>query len=186
MGRYVGHSLTLQCKNLEEMRQFLRTCRWVSDDDLFGKDEYWQPPDEFEKRKAGDCEDFALWTWRQLLGMGLDARVVFGTHGRYGIGHAWVEYFQDGKCFLLEPQCRNLGMAMPRLSTLNFEPKLSVSWDGKTIRYFSHKDKTYSPDWALVIKLIPQWIAIWGLRWLRILIRLPYLLVKRMMRSIKT
>ena len=95
MGRYVSQPLTVQCKTLDQVRQFLRTCRAVSDKELFGKDEYWQPPEEFEQRKAGDCEDFSLWTWRELLAMGLDARVVFGKHGRYGIGHAWVMFFQD-------------------------------------------------------------------------------------------
>lgn len=88
MGRYFSRPLTVRCKSLEEMRTFLCGCRGVSDEKLFGKSDYWQPPDEFEKRKAGDCEDFSLGTWRQLLDMGYDARIVFGS-GRYGIGHAW-------------------------------------------------------------------------------------------------
>lgn len=103
MGRYVSQPLSVQCSTLEDVRRFLCGCRAVSDEELFGKRDYWQPPDEFEKRKAGDCEDFSLWTWRQLSAMGFDTRVVFGKHGRYGIGHAWVEFFEDGKCFLVEP-----------------------------------------------------------------------------------
>lgn len=95
IGRYVSQSLTVHCKSLEEMRQFLCRCRAVSDEKLFGKRDYWQPPEEFEKRKAGDCEDFSFWTWRQLLVMGYDARIVFGRSGRYGIGHAWVTFFKE-------------------------------------------------------------------------------------------
>jgi predicted transglutaminase-like cysteine proteinase len=77
------------------VRSFLASCQYISDREQFGKDDYWQPPDEFEKRKKGDCEDFALWTWRQLLNLGYDARFVVGSSGRYGDGHAWVEYFED-------------------------------------------------------------------------------------------
>jgi predicted transglutaminase-like cysteine proteinase len=60
MGRYVSQPLTVQCRNLEDVRQFLCSCRYVPDRELFGRQDYWQPPEEFEKRKAGDCEDFSL------------------------------------------------------------------------------------------------------------------------------
>src|SRR5215471_3251460 len=83
--------------------------------------------------------DISLWTWRQLLNMGYDARFIGGRAGRYGDGHAWVEYFQDGKCFLLDPPGWRVGCAMPGLSSLTYEPLISVSWDGKALRYFSHR-----------------------------------------------
>ena len=52
-GRYVSQPLSVHCKNLEELRRFLAKCRQVSDQEQFGKRDYWQPPDEFEKtRKA--------------------------------------------------------------------------------------------------------------------------------------
>jgi len=174
MGRYVSQPLTVQCASLEDVRQFLRGCRGVSDEELFGKKDYWQPPEEFEKRKAGDCEDFSLWTWRQLLAMGLDARVVFGRHGRCGIGHAWVMFFQDGKCFLVEPQARALGLRLPRLSTLHYEPKFSVAWNGEALRYYAHKDRSGQHlPWKLLISLVPEWTSIWGPFWLRVAARLP-------------
>ncbi len=139
MGRYISQPLSIQCSTMEDVRNFLTRCKYVSDKELFGKRDYWQPPDEFEKRKAGDCEDFALWTWRQLLNMGYDARFIGGSAGRYGDGHAWVEYFHDGKCFLLGPLCCRVGYTIPRLLTLQYKPRFSVSWDGKTLRYFAHK-----------------------------------------------
>src|SRR6266496_2216488 len=76
MGRYVSQPLTVECKTIEDVRQYLRGCEYVSDKVQFEKDEYWQPPEEFEQRKKGDCDDFALWTWRQLLEMGYDARFI--------------------------------------------------------------------------------------------------------------
>ena len=180
MGRYVSQPLAVQCKTIEDVRRFLRGCRGVSDEELFGKRDYWQPPEEFEKRKAGDCEDFSLWTWRQLLTMGFDARVVFGRHGRYGIGHAWVMFLQDGKCFLVEPQARALGLQLPRLSTLQYEPKFSVAWNGDTLKYFAHKnDLEHHLRWKLLVQLIPEWTKIWGWFWLRVAVRYPYAVVRR-------
>jgi hypothetical protein len=104
----------------------------------FDRQDYWQPPEDFERTKKGDCDCFALWTWRRLMEMGYDARVVFGKCGRYGVGHAWVEYFADGQCFLVEPQANRVGEALPRLSTLSYQPKLSVAWDGKKLCYYQH------------------------------------------------
>jgi len=183
MGRYVSQPLTVHCNTLEDIRQFLRGCRAVSDKKLFGKEGYWQPPEEFEKRKAGDCEDFALWTWRQLLAMGLDARVVFGKHGRYGIGHAWVMFFQDGKCYLLEPQARPLGLRLPGLSTLAYEPKISVGWNGSALKYYGHRqDPEFHSTWRLVVPLIPEWASIWGWFWLKVLARFPYVMVRKLQR----
>jgi len=63
MGRYVSQPLTIKCGTIAGVREFLIGCKYVSDKELFGKDDYRQPPEEFEKRKQGDCEDFALWTW---------------------------------------------------------------------------------------------------------------------------
>jgi len=101
MGRYVSQPLSVKCASLEDMRKFLCTCSGVSDEEQFGKRDYWQPPENFEQTRKGDCDDFALWTWRQLLDLGYEARFVCGAHGRYGTGHAWVEFMKDGKRFLI-------------------------------------------------------------------------------------
>lgn len=135
MGRYVSQPLSVKCESIGDVRSFLVTCRGVSDMEQFGKEDYWQPPEHFEQVKKGDCEDFALWTWRQLLALGYDARVVFGRQGRYGTGHAWVTFAKDGKYFLVEPQYCRLGDTFPRLSTLQYHPKLSVEWDGSKISF---------------------------------------------------
>ena len=184
MGRYVSQPVAVHCKNIEDIRQFLRACRAVSDKELFGKEDYWQPPEEFEKRKAGDCEDFSLWTWRQLPALELDARIVFGKHGRYGIGHAWVMFFQHGKCLLVEPQARYLGPRLPRLSTLRYEPKFSVAWNGETLKYYAHKRiPELHPRWSLLMSLVPEWISIWGWFWLRVGVRLPSAMLRRLWRT---
>lgn len=173
MGRYVSQPLTVKCQTIREVRQFLAGCRYVSDKKLFDREEYWQPPDEFEQRKKGDCEDFAFWTWRQLMDMGYDVRLVFGRHGRYGTGHAWVEYFNDGKCFLVEPLLRRVGDKFPRLSTLRYTPRFSTSWDGKTLRYFAHKERPRGLAWRPLIPLAWEYLRFWSWLSLRISWRLP-------------
>ena len=173
MGRYISQPLSVQCKTIGDLRSFLAECRYVSDKELFGRRDYWQPPEDFEKRKKGDCEDFALWTWRQLFNMGYDARFIGGSAGRYGDGHAWVEYFQDGKWFLLEPLFCRFGYTMPRLSTLRYEPRISVSWDGKTLRYFSHKKPATRVGWPILALLIPEYLVFWTCFWVLNVFRLP-------------
>ncbi len=173
MGRYVSQPLTIQCRTIADVRNFLLGCKYVSDEELFGKRDYWQPPDEFEKSRKGDCEDFALWTWRQLLSMGYEARFVGGSAGRYGAGHAWVEYFEDGKCFLLEPLLCRIGFTLPRLTTLRYEPRYSVACNGRTLRYFAHKKSDSSVRWIKLAPLALEYLVFWAWVWVAVLLRLP-------------
>lgn len=173
MGRYISQPLTIQCYSIADVRRFLVGCKYVSDEELFGKKDYWQPPEDFEKNKKGDCEDFALWTWRQLLSMGYDARFIGGSAGRYGTGHAWVEFAKDGKWYVFEPLFCQVGETMPRLSTFRYEPKLSVSWDGEKLRYFAHKKPKAEIGWSLLAPLVWEYLLFWGEFWSRNLWRLP-------------
>ena len=173
-GRYTSQPLTVKCESMADVRRFLAGCRSVSAQELFGKKYHWQPPEEFETLRKGACVEFSLWTWRQLLSMGYDARFVGGSHGRYGEGHAWVEYFQGDKCYLVEPQWRMAAAKLPRLSTLRYSPKMSVSWDGKNLKYFTHKRREFFPPWRSVVPLASEWFLFWSWLWIRVIVRLPY------------
>ena len=62
---------------------FLRTAfTFRRDTDLFGKMDYWQSPEEFARRKAGDCEDYALFAKALLNRNGIEAYVL----SLFGIG----------------------------------------------------------------------------------------------------
>jgi hypothetical protein len=159
MGRYVLKPLNIVCSSLEEMRLFLKGCTYVSDQEQFGRDDYWLPPDEFEQRRKGDCEDFALWTWRQLMHMGYSTRFVVGHAGAFSGGHAWVTMEKDGRGFLVEPlACR--AMTFPRLATLRYKPLVSVEWDGENLHYFTHEDRPYNPSLRQAVKL-PALVVEW-------------------------
>ena len=176
MGRYVSQPVAVVCKNLREIRDFLMTCRYVSDKELFGKEDYWQPPEDFERLRKGDCDDFALWTWRQLMELVYDARIVFGRHGRYGIGHAWVSFGQDGKHFLVEPLYRRVGNTFPRLTTLRYQPRISATWDGSKISFFSHEDRKFIPTMGKLLPLLTEWFFTWIPYWAYGIAMLPYAL----------
>ena len=161
MGAYVSQPIPTKCKNLTEIRRFLITCRYVSDPMQFGQRDYWMLPQEFEERKKGDCDDFALWTWRQLLSMGYDARFVVGHSGRYGNGHAWVTYTENGRTFLVESLAAWATPKLPRLSTVRYQPGISVAWDGKRILYFEHEKRAFDPSFREVITLLIEWLPWW-------------------------
>ena len=65
MGRYVSQPLSVRLESIDELRKFLLTCRYISDQEQFGKSEYWLPPEQFETSKRGDCEDFALYSQKE-------------------------------------------------------------------------------------------------------------------------
>jgi hypothetical protein len=140
------------------VRRFLASCTYESDQKQFGQRDYWQPPEQFEQTKKGDCEDFAVRSGRQLLRMNYSRRLVIGTAGRYGEGHAWVTFEKDGKTFLLEALRWPFGLAMPRLSTLRYHPKFSVGWNGKTISCYSHDDQRFSGSLQTVAPLVGEWV----------------------------
>lgn len=159
MGRHVTQPLTIRCKNLEDVRKFLNGCRYVSDQLQFGVRDFWMPPEEFEKKRMGDCDDFALWVWRQLIAMGKsDARFVIGLSGRYAGGHAWVTFWEGGRAYLIESMAHRYGKWLPRLDVARYIPGISVSWDGTRIAYFEHEARTFDPPFFKAIPLVFEWL----------------------------
>lgn len=162
MGRHITQPLSVQCKNIEDIHKFLRMCRYMSDQEQFGVEDYWMPPEEFEQKCQGDCDDFALWVWRQLMLIGKeDARFVVGRYGFYRAGHAWVTFREGQRCFLLDPVTRGYGIWLPRLRTLWYTPEISVSWDGKGLKYFEHEGRKYNPPFYKIIPLVAEWLMFW-------------------------
>jgi hypothetical protein len=97
--------------SLDDIVAWLSTCEYVSDIELFHEPDVWQLPGAFETRRRGDCEDFALWAWRKLAEVGIDAefyvgRVICDDHPEIDRQHAWVVYRVNGTDFLFEPAAR--------------------------------------------------------------------------------
>jgi hypothetical protein len=173
-GRYVSQPLTTVCDSLEQLRTFLLNCKAMSDEEAFGHKEYWLPPDKFEIEKKGDCDDFALWTWRQLLAMGYRARFVAGRYGRFGEGHAWVTFEEEGQHFIADPRFRFWKRPLPRLQVLWFHPIYSAEWTEEKIIFYSHKEEK---KWKLPLKrlcsLSLEWFWFWAYTWIKVLFLSP-------------
>jgi hypothetical protein len=161
MGRHLTQPLSVVCRDLTEVRQFLRGCRYISDLKQFGRRDYWMPPEEFERRRQGDCDDFALWTWRQLIQLGYQARFVCGYAGRYRAGHAWVTIERDDRTFIVESLAAWAGSTFPRLSTVRYQPMVSVTWDGRTLRYFEHRPEMRAVSFIEAVPYIKEWLWYW-------------------------
>ena len=185
MGRYVSHALGVKCSNVREIRLFLQDCKYVSDKEQFHREDYWMPPEEFEKAKKGDCDDFALWTWRQFLSMGYKARYVVRRAGRYGDGHAWITFEKDGKHFIAEPLSSFVGEKLPRLSFARYVPSGSVEWDGKHLKYFTHEKPRAELQSKRILALLAEWIWFWAYFWGRVVVLLcaaPYFLTRKLIK----
>jgi hypothetical protein len=97
--------------SIDEIVAWLQTCEYAADIERFREHDHWQHPGTFEQTKQGDCEDFALWTWRKLAEVGIDAEFYVGRficEDRPEIArqHAWVVYQVEGTAFLFEPAAR--------------------------------------------------------------------------------
>jgi hypothetical protein len=105
---YFEGESSVRVQSIDEIAAWLLQCEYVSDPDLFDKRDFWQHPSVFEQLRRGDCEDFALWAWRKLAEIGMDAefyvgRVIGCAEPDRDRQHAWVVYRAESTEFLFEP-----------------------------------------------------------------------------------
>jgi hypothetical protein len=98
---YFDGATSVRVRTLDEIVAWLDGCEYVSDTEQFQDLDVWQHPAMFEERRRGDCEDFALWAWRKLTELGIDAEFFVGRFRDRQ--HAWVVYRLDGAEYLFEP-----------------------------------------------------------------------------------
>lgn len=124
--------------SLDEILDWLLGCRYESDERLFHEADFWQHPTTFERLRAGDCEDFALWAWRKLIELGYDAELITGrcTPNPMESRHAWVVFRRDGQEYLLEAVGRERERMVRPLAEVRREyiPEFGV---GPTCRRFA-------------------------------------------------
>lgn len=83
-------------KTPKELSKFLKkNFKFVSDQKLFGVEDYWQTPEEFWKNKKGDCEDYALFTKAVLEKLGYEAYTISLYSGGYA--HTVTIYSDQGR-----------------------------------------------------------------------------------------
>lgn len=69
--------------------------RVESDQKNFGREEYWQSPQELLQNRRGDCEDFARFAYELLRAQGRKAWLI-SLYGRGGYGHTVCIFSEDG------------------------------------------------------------------------------------------
>ncbi|HEX4881914.1 MAG TPA: transglutaminase-like cysteine peptidase, partial [Porticoccaceae bacterium] len=70
--------------------------QFVDDRDLWQKSDYWATPDEFLRRDAGDCEDFAIAKYFTLKAMGIapeKLRITYVKVARLQQAHMVLAYY---------------------------------------------------------------------------------------------
>jgi hypothetical protein len=119
---YFAGESAVRVHSLDDIVEWLQSCEYVTDSELFHDRDVWQHPGAFERCRRGDCEDFALWAWRKLAEIGVDAEFyvgrVIGADDRPEIDrqHAWVIYRLDDTEFLFEPAARIRSRMIRRLA----------------------------------------------------------------------
>lgn len=132
----INSSLEFQASSLTQIDEWINQKTYISDDRLYEEADRWQIPSEFEKIGQGDCEDFALWAWVQLLRMNRNARFMLGGLFSEELNHAWVcIYGRDGvKVFECTPSEYNVLIAAKNVP--EYLPILSVD---KSLNWYCHQ-----------------------------------------------
>lgn len=90
---------------------------FMRDQDLFGEIEYWQAPEEFLTRRAGDCEDYALMARELLVRNGIEAH-VFSLFGEEGYAHTVCVFADERGRYNVMNQDKLRYYRAPTLETL--------------------------------------------------------------------
>ncbi|HTL48097.1 MAG TPA: transglutaminase-like domain-containing protein [Verrucomicrobiae bacterium] len=81
----------------KDLARFMRkNFRFQDDARIFRQEDYWQSPEEFWRRKTGDCEDYALFSQYVLSLQGKEAFVV-SLYDITGYGHTVTLFKEDGR-----------------------------------------------------------------------------------------
>lgn len=131
--------LRVRTQSLRDVDVWINGCRYVSDPRLFGRPDHWQTPDALERNGLGDCEDFALWAWVQLLRQGADARFVIGGMYDDDVNHAWVHVHRGGRVLVFECTPLGVNVAIDARCATEYQPILSVD---RSLAVMVHV-----PDW---------------------------------------
>jgi hypothetical protein len=116
---YFEGESSVRVTTIDDIVHWLLQCEYATDPDLFDEKDVWQHPSAFERLRRGDCEDFALWAWRKLSEIGVEAEFYVGRvvldEPDVDRQHAWVVYRAEGTDFLFEPAARSRNMMIRQM-----------------------------------------------------------------------
>jgi hypothetical protein len=137
---YLEGERTVTATSLDGVCSWLLGCAYESDQVLFHEPDFWQHPNTFERLRAGDCEDFAIWAWRKLVELEYDADLVLGyclNDGALAGRHAWVLLRENEVASLLEPVARERDRMVRPLSEVRdrYLPEFGVDRHAKRFTF---------------------------------------------------
>lgn len=133
-GWYLQRECTVPVTSVADICRWLKTCDYTHDPHLFQRNDFWQHPQDFEQARQGDCEDHALWAWRRLIELGLEADFVVGYAGLER--HAWVTFKYQGKEYLLETTLKYDKMVyLLETTQARYQPDIGVDHRLRTYQY---------------------------------------------------
>jgi hypothetical protein len=140
---YLRGDSTVKVASLAEVQDWLLGCAYQSDEALFAESDFWQHPVTFERLRAGDCEDFALWAWRKLIELGYDVDFIAGyrlDEGALDDRHAWLLVRMEGDEHVFEPTTRTReGMILPLAAVRDqYLPEFGADRTGKRFAFVGY------------------------------------------------
>jgi hypothetical protein len=145
-GWYLEGESRVKVESVEEIQDWLLGCEYVDDKELFHEHDFWQHPRTFEHLRRGDCEDHALWAWRKLVELGLDAELVSGRQlskagvNEPGSGHVWVVFTRGDETIVFETVAKTKeGMLWPLDEVRSrYRPEVGVNGVRKRFAYHGY------------------------------------------------
>ncbi|WP_222182419.1 transglutaminase-like cysteine peptidase [Geminicoccus harenae] len=112
------------------LNRFANRIPYRSDQEVWGRSDYWASPLEF-LRRTGDCEDYAILKYHSLRQLGVpasDMRMVVVQDTMRNLAHAVLVVLVDGRLLVMD----NLTNAiMPQERTPHYVPYYSVNEEAR-------------------------------------------------------
>lgn len=139
--------LATQLSTPDQIAQYMwRHFLFEPDQRQFGKEEYWQTPEEFLKTGKGDCEDFAVFAHSLLKTLGIRS-FLLNIYGRH-YSHTVCVFEENGQYNVLDETkvVRHRASSLEELLT-----KIHKDWKSGAIVIPSPASKT-----GIVLQTITQ------------------------------
>jgi len=98
-------------RQLDAVNRYFNRVAYAEDAVLYGAKDYWATPEEFMRRNAGDCEDYAIakYTVLRAMGWSVDAlHIVAIRDHKYKVNHAVLAARLDGQWYYLDNRASRL------------------------------------------------------------------------------
>lgn len=143
-GWYLEGDSHVPVGSIDDIQDWLLGCEYADDKDLFHESDFWQHPQTFEHLRRGDCEDHALWAWRKLVELGIDAELVSGQQlASSGIsdgnsGHVWVVFRRGDETMVFETVAKSKDRMLKPLHAARAEYRPEVGVNGARKQFAYH------------------------------------------------